>query len=60
MVDGADIGTEGMYWIAEFPFVPGLFICVGLDDGIWTTSGPIAGPFDTLNIAIAALKLIRS
>lgn len=46
--------------IAQFPFVPGFFVVEWLDDKHCNqpTSSPISGPYETLNAAYAAWKLM--
>lgn len=59
-----DLGYPIDYWVCQYPFVPGFFVAVTMDDetnskyGI--TSYPIAGPFKSLRAAMATADLIRS
>lgn len=58
-----DLGYPVDYWVCQYPFVPGFFVAITLDDECddkySITSCPIAGPFKTLLEAIATIKLIR-
>ena len=57
-----DLGFPVEYWACQYPFVPGFFVAVLVEDeGVSTpiTSYPVAGPFKTLRQAIATIKLIR-
>lgn len=49
------------YWVCRYPFVPGFFVAVLLEDEEReiASSHPIAGPFKSLHAAIAAATLIR-
>ena len=59
-----DLGYPVDYWVCQYPFVPGFFVAVTLDDeggNMYSiTSCPIAGPFRSLHAAIAAINLIQT
>lgn len=60
----ADLGHPVDYWVCQYPFVPGFFVVVTMDDETDSeyaiTSCPIAGPFKSLRAAMATANLIRS
>lgn len=58
-----DLGYPIDYWVCQYPFVPGFFVAITIDDRTGSKYGiascPIAGPFKTLLEAIATIKLIQ-
>lgn len=55
-----DLGYPIEYWVCQYPFVPGFFVAVTLDDDHTISSYPIAGPFKTVFDAVAAINLIQT
>lgn len=56
------LGFSIDYWACQYPFVPGFFVTVLVENedvSTPSTSYPIAGPFETLLEAIATINLIR-